>query len=535
MKKHLMLAIVAGWLTTAIAQRNVILIIADDLGTDYCGFYEDAADTARMPNIRSLLSRGIRFDNAWATPLCSPTRAGMLTGRYSFRHGVGAALAGPSYPQLDTAEITIPKLLKTLSTTPYATANIGKWHLNQRTPQNLNFPNAFGYDLYAGNFLGALPDYYEWEKITNGTAATVTRYATTETVDDAINWLDEQDGSQSFFLWMAFNAAHTPFHKPPDTLHSVPNLTGTTPHIMQNPKLYFKAMLEAMDTETGRLFDWLNDHNLMDQTDIIFIGDNGNTGRVSQIADTSHAKGTLYEYGVHVPFVIAGPSVVAPGRSSDALVNTHDLFATILELAGVDNWATAIPPDRPVDAQSLLPIIENQATEVRNWVFTEQFNPQTKPQDGKAMRNHGYKLIHFDDGHQELYHLTADPLEQTDLLPATLNEEAHDNYTYLCSEMEALTGLNICDPTISSVEIATGNTVRVFPNPTTGIVYIKCEPSPMPPTLLLISDMYGRLIARHNFPGTQTPIDLSEAPAGIYTIYTLYDTQVFTEKIRVVR
>ena len=84
------------------AQRNVILIIADDLGSDYCGFYENHVDTAKMPNIRRLLARGVRFRNAWSNPLCSPTRAGILTGRYSFRTGVGTAVGGTS-PVLDTA------------------------------------------------------------------------------------------------------------------------------------------------------------------------------------------------------------------------------------------------------------------------------------------------------------------------------------------------------------------------------------------------------------------------------------------------
>src|SRR6185436_880665 len=170
--------------------------------------------------------------------------------------------------------------------------------------------NKFGYDLYQGNFLGELPDYYNWTKLTNGVSSTVTTYATTETVSDAINWLDTLPANKPFFLWLAFNAPHTPFHKPPDSLHTVSGLTGIPFDIKQHPELYFKAMIEAMDKETGRLFKWLVANNKMDSTNIIFIGDNGNTKQVAQIADTSHTKGTLYEYGVHVPFIISGPSVV---------------------------------------------------------------------------------------------------------------------------------------------------------------------------------------------------------------------------------
>ena len=121
----------------SLAQQNVLLVIADDLGTDYCGFYEDAQDTAKMPNIRAMLSRGIRFQNAWASPLCSPTRAGIITGRYSFRTGVGTAIMGSTSADLDTTEISIARMLKYDAPVKYRTANIGKWHLNQLTNQKI--------------------------------------------------------------------------------------------------------------------------------------------------------------------------------------------------------------------------------------------------------------------------------------------------------------------------------------------------------------------------------------------------------------
>jgi len=298
--------------------------IADDLCTEYVCFYEDSKDTAIMPNIRSMLSKGVRFQNAWASPLCSPTRSGILTGRYPFRTGVGTVVTGAASADLDTAEITIAKLLRYNAPVQYATANIGKWHLNQQTNQKLIYPNKyFGYDLYSGNFLGELSDYYKWFKVTNGVGDTSTTYATTEYVNDAINWLDTLPSGKPFFLWLAFNAPHTPYHKPPDSLHTVPGLTGTTQHINQYPELYFKAMVEAMDKETGRLMQWLIAHNKMDSTNLIFIGDNGTAKRVAQIADTAHTKGTLYEYGVRVPFIVSGPSVVNPGETSEPRKKTH--------------------------------------------------------------------------------------------------------------------------------------------------------------------------------------------------------------------
>lgn len=522
MKKILFLLCLAGAvLPRAAAQQNILLLIADDLGTDYCGFSKDARDTARMPNIRSLLSRGVRFDNAWANPNCSPTRAGILTGRYSFRTGVGTAISGPTYAQLDTAEVTIGKLLKKAAPTPYATANIGKWHLNQQTQQSLNSPNYMGYDHYAGNFLGEITSYTNWKKVTNGTGpVTVTTYATTEAINDAIAWLDGLPASQPFFLWLGFNAPHTPFHKPPDALHTVPGLTGTQQHINQNPKLYFKAMTEAMDTETGRLLQWLSQTGRLDSTNIIFIGDNGNLKRVSQIADTSRGKGTLYEYGVKVPFVVSGPAVVAPGRATDALVSTHDLFATILEMAGLSQWPDFVPPGKPVDSQSFMPVLKNQSAGVRSWCFTEQFGPAPDPDDGKSIRNAAYKLLDFDDGRQEFYHLADDPLEQTDLLVSLpLSSDALANYTSLCNQLHALVGTDACQSTVSDTQPASPGEWTISPNPNTGLVTLLAPPSEdAPAEKPSIGDMYGKCVVFFQEKNGAWVADISAQPSGMYWV-----------------
>jgi arylsulfatase A-like enzyme len=452
------------------AQQNVVILIADDLGTDYCGFYEDAVDTANMPNIRALVDRGVRFANAWAAPTCSPTRAGILTGRHSFRTGVGMALSGADYPDLDTSEYAIPKLLRAPAPISYLSACVGKWHVNQRTPQKLNYPATFGYDLYAGNFLGELPDYFNWNKVTNGVSTTSTNYATTETIDDAIGWLGELPAEQPFFLWVAFNAPHTPLHAPPAALHTVPGLTGTQNHIRQNPKLYFKAMIEAMDTEAGRLLAWLRDHGRLDSTNVIFIGDNGNIGRVSQIADTTHTKGTVYEYGLHVPFAVAGPAVATPGRTSAALVSTVDLFATILELCGHTAWRDSIPASVPVDSRSIVPILGDKESSVRAWTFSEQFKPTPDASDGKAIRNAEYKLIRFDLGGEEFYNLASDRNEAANLLalgrPLSATEQS--NYESLCTAMNTLLGREACSSTVSAPYApASGGSdaVAVYPNP----------------------------------------------------------------------
>ncbi len=455
------------------AQRNTILIIADDLSPDYFGFYENSVDTVDVPNIRSLLAKGVRFTNFSSNPVCSSTRTTILTGRYSFRTGVGGIVGGiGGSNQIDTAEISIPKLLKKFNPN-IAKADIGKWHLKQAMPAiNLMSPQALGYDWFEGPFIGQLPSFTNWTKYTNGVASNVKTYAPTENVNNAVNWLKTQNQNKPFFLWLAFNAPHEPLHLPPAGLHTYTSLTGTTADINAQPKQYFKAMIQAMDHEIGRLFDSLQMMNKWDSTDIIFIGDNGNTSRTAQIADLTKAKGTVYEYGIHVPLIIAGPAVVSQGRVSKALVNTADLFATIVENFGYKNWQTQIPANKPVDSKSLQPILKNTTDSIRPWAFSEIFKLTTDSADGKGMRNRNYKLIKFDYGAQEFYDLVNDPLESKNLLNGTLSSTELYNYNYLCSEMTKLIGGNsICKSSLGIKQSIAKNGVKVYPNPANHIVY----------------------------------------------------------------
>ena len=440
------------------ANRNVMFIIADDMGTDYLGFYENHQDTVDVPNLRYLVNHGIRFSNASADPVCSATRATMITGRYAFRTGVGGIVGGiGGSGQLDTTEITIPKLLKTYNSNIKKTL-IGKWHLQQPTPVNLTAPNRMGFDHYEGLFTGTLtPNYNNWTKITNGVSSSCTNYATIEQANNMTGWL-RQNASAPFYACLAFNAPHDPIHLPPAGLHSYTTLSGTPADISNNPKSYYKAMIQSMDHELGRIFDSLRALNKFDSTDFIFIGDNGSIARVAQIADTSRAKGTVYEYGTHVPLIISGPSVVNPGRVSNALVNSTDIFATVLELYGYNNWQSQIPANKPVDSKSLMPIIRNEIDSIRPWSFTEIFKTTTDASDGKAIKNKNYKLIRFDDGREEFYHLAVDGDELNDLLSNTMNLNDSINYAYLCNQLTNLVGQGnncpspVSTPSISSLE-----------------------------------------------------------------------------------
>lgn len=505
--KHSLFFLFSLFVFSAFAQRNVVLIIADDLGMDYLGFYENHLDTVNAPNIRRLLDRGVRFTNAWAAPVCSPTRAGILTGRYSFRTGVGQAIGGDS-PELDTSEITIPKLLNRFSPNGIAKANIGKWHLQKLSPLNYTFPNKMGYDHYEGNFSGGLGSYTDWSKVKNGTVSKVTTYATTETVNNAISWVKAQN--KPFFLWLAFNAPHTPYHLPPSNLHAYKNLSGTQSDIATNPKSYFKAMTEALDTEIGRFIDTLKALNQWENTDIIFIGDNGNSPTVAQ--DAGGAKGTLDEGGIHVPFLISGPSVTRPGRTSDALVNVQDLFATILELFGYTQWQAQIPASKPVDSKSLLPLLKDQSGEVRSWAFSEMFSIPVQPEDGKTIRNKEYKLLALDDGTQRLFHLPSDPTESVNLLTGKMTVAAQSNYNALCAEMGNLLGsARYCQlATASATLLSEDRRPVMYPNPVTDYLNILNAPDG---AHARIFNSLGRLVFESAGP---PPFNISALPAGFY-------------------
>ncbi len=436
--------------------RNTLIILVDDYGVDASPLYPVAdpnnptssspnVNAQATPNLASLLNRGVRFTNAWANPSCSPTRATMFTGRYGFRTGVGMPIA-PTATQgmLDLNEFGLPRALDANPQLGYAHANVGKWHLSKQPDD----PNAAGWGFYSGSLIGLIdvnsPDsYYTWNKTVQGvTTPGHSIYATTDNVNDAITWVSEQDGQgKPWLLWLGLMAPHSPFQLPPNNLHDYDDLPNTAEDIAANPVPYFKAMVQAMDTELGRLLA----HVSLDETNVVFLGDNGTDARVVRPPfDATRAKGTLYEGGLRVPLIVAGPDVDAPNRVSPALVNTSDLYATVLELSGV-NVAATVPAGVALDSVSLVPVLRNAAGPRRSWAFAEQFNssgfgvPPTF-QTGKTIRNPRYKLIQLENGTAEFYDLVTDPYEKRNLLLSSLTQIEQAAYLGLSDKLTALLG-----------------------------------------------------------------------------------------------
>jgi arylsulfatase A-like enzyme len=451
--KHLLVLIIATQallLPATAQQRNILLIIADDFGTDSHSLYNSSPGAALppTPNINSLKTTGVRFLNAYAQPTCSPTRASILTGRQPFRHGVTTAVTAND-GQLMAAEFTLPRAFAANSSLGYSLAHLGKWHVT--VGQNIaNDPaNIGGWPYYAGCLTGSLVGgsggtgtYTAWTKTINGVTGTsngTTTYATTDVTNDALSWIGAR-GTNPWFAWVAYNAPHTPFHKPPNNLHTydttLPTTWATLPinTTTANQRTHHNAAVEAMDTEIGRLLSGMTPA-VRANTWIIFIGDNGTTNQIIQTPFSNlHSKDSLYEGGVRVPLLISGPGIVSPNRESTALVHAVDLYSTILEMAGINVTATQ-PAVKPIDSRSLMPLLQNQSEPARAAYSEESGAAIAAADSGRTVRIGDYKLIRFNDNSERLHLLTNDPDEQTNLLASTLTTPAQAAYAQLTAQL----------------------------------------------------------------------------------------------------
>ncbi|MEP6390253.1 MAG: YHYH protein [Halioglobus sp.] len=384
---------------SALSFPNILLIVSDDQGLDASSQYSLSLDTPTTPTLDTLATDGLVFDNVWATPACATTRAAMISGLHGVNNGVDS-LPG----LLDTSVTTIQSYLRNnAATSNVASAVVGKWHLAGGSNRDTNHPNSVGIDYYAGN-LGNIDNYFSWELTENGVTRQSQTYHSTAITNLAIDWIAEQ--SSTWFLWLAYSAPHTPLHLPPEDLHSR-ILSGDADDIANNPREYYLAAIEAMDTEIGRLLESLPAET-RDNTLVIFVGDNGTPQQVIDISafPRNHGKGTLYEGGLKVPLVISGAGIERENEREDALVHVVDLFPTIVETLG-----GAVSSG--LDGDSILPLLGNTPTITRTLNYAEYVSDSVS---GWAVRNDQYKLIEMADGVVELFDLSADPNESEDIL-----------------------------------------------------------------------------------------------------------------------
>jgi len=401
---------------------NILLVIADDLGLDSSAQYEVSAEHPVTPTLDRIATEGLVFENAWSNPTCSPTRAGILTGKYGTRTRVLAPT-----DVLSEDETSLQSFIHQHLPGKYVDAVIGKWHLAPQ-PGGQDHPSNLGVGHFAGILGGGVDDYEDWTLSSNGQRSNETEYVTSKLVDLAIDWKDEQE--KPWFLWLAFNAPHTPFHLPPTNLHDR-QLSGSESDIRTNPLPYYFAAIESMDTEIGRLLDSL-DEETRANTIVIFVGDNGTPGQVAQFPySRTRAKGSLYQGGVNVPMFISGPGITRINEREAALINTTDLFSTIAALAGVN-------VDTIHDSISFENLHSNEDEHERFFQYSEK---STDTGEVWTVSDGMYKLIESSTGEQEFYQLTVDPYEDIDMIETgTAPVDVVEDLQYLASQIRQETG-----------------------------------------------------------------------------------------------
>ncbi len=391
---------------------NILFIIADDLGKDAINGFSEGAIKPNTPNLDAIRNNGISFSNFWTNPTCTPTRASIITGKYGYRTGVKSV-----GDELSISENTLQNYIRTQTNNKYATAIVGKWHLSG-TNTTVN-PETFGIDYYAGLIRGAVNDYYQWPLTENGATSQNTEYITEVLTDLSIDWINEQ--SKPWFMWLAYNAPHTPFHAPPTNMHSQGNLPTYSNGL--DPIPYYMASIEAMDFQIGRLLDNIPEDE-RNNTVIIFIGDNGTPNQVAQSPySSSKAKNTLYKGGVNVPMFISGNSVSRSGTDNN-LINSTDLYATIAEITGTST-------NEINDSKSFKSLF-TASTSIRDYQYSELVDGAN---DEWTISNGTYKLIVNSLEIEELYNLANDPYENSNLLNGTLSTIEQNAKTELQIEL----------------------------------------------------------------------------------------------------
>jgi arylsulfatase A-like enzyme len=366
---------VAGSAATPPARPNILLIVGDDMGHADVGFH--GCKDIPTPHLDALAASGVRFTNGYVSgPYCSPTRAGLLTGRYQqrFGHEFNGGGEGGGLPVTET---TIANRLKAAG---YATALVGKWHLGAREDQH---PQKRGFDEFFG-FLGGAHSYIDKTGFLRGTKQIdEIDYATDAFGREAISFIEKHKTGAPWFLYLAFNAVHTPMHATDDRLKKFA-------HIVDTQRRTYAAMMSAMDDNIGRVRKAVAGAGQEQNTLVFFISDNGGPNMPGVTVNGSRneplrgSKRTTLEGGIRVPFVVSWPGKVKPSVY-DRMAIQLDLNVTALAAAGV-----AVKPEWKLDGVDLLPFLTGPKTGVPHDVLYWRFGDQM------AIRVGDHKLVRYD-------------------------------------------------------------------------------------------------------------------------------------------
>jgi arylsulfatase A-like enzyme len=402
----LLLLLYAMSATAADTPPNIVLIMTDDMGWSDLTSY--GASDISTPNIDSLARDGVRLTDFYSNGvLCSPTRAGLISGRYQQRYGLEIALpnvATANARGLNANGNTLPQLMKNAG---YATALVGKWHLGYLPEQS---PNAHGFDYFYGlksgyhdfythNAADGNPDLWE-----NDTPITESGYMTDLITERSLRFI-EQNASSPFFIDVAYNAPHWPY-QPPNMPSVAPgNARHMQPHDNTSTRADYIAMVEHMDAGVGQILAKLGELGLADNTLVIFTNDNGGEWLANNLP-LFNRKTTVWEGGIRVPTLLRWPGRIAAGTVSDQVGITMDLTASILAAAGAE-----VPAAAQLEGMNLLPILEGRAPQVERTLFWRSTSYSWQQ---RAVRSGNWKLV-VDGGNTFLFDLSTDISERNDL------------------------------------------------------------------------------------------------------------------------
>jgi arylsulfatase A-like enzyme len=404
MKLHLFLltAVLASTLhakDTPLSKPNIIYLLADDLGSRDVGWRNPAIKT---PHLDQLAKRGATLEQYYVQPVCSPTRAAFLTGRYPYRYGFQTGVVRPwAQYGLPLEERLLPQALKEAG---YQTAISGKWHLGHISADYL--PTKRGFDQQYGHYNGAL-DYFthvrdggfDWHR--NDKISRDEGYSTTLIGNEAARVIRERDKAKPLFLYVPFNGVHSPHQVPESYLEKYPDLKG-------NRRTY-AAMITALDDAVGKIVEALESEKLAENTLIVFSSDNGgpNPGKLSDNGSLRAGKGTIYEGGVRVAAFATWPARIKPGSAIQAPLHISDWYPTLLKLTGAPQEQKLA-----VDGRDILPVLTGSDAAAEREIILNA------TPTGGAIRSGDWKLVLAGKGGAELYNLSSDLSEKQDLAAA---------------------------------------------------------------------------------------------------------------------
>ena len=425
---------------SAADRPNILFILVDDLGWRDLGCY--GHEIHETPNIDKLASVGMRFTNGYAAcPICAPSRAAIMTGKFPSNTGFvdnyasqlnGQVLQRSKDRQfLKLEEVT---LAETFKAGGYQTGFLGKWHLNAGMEPRL--PTDQGFDVnVAGSFWGhPLKGYFSPYRMPNLEDGPKGEYLTDRLTSEAIQVMDDfSKQDKPWLLYMSYYTVHGPLHSKPEKTKKYAEKARRAEVKPKSPA--YAGMVESLDENVGRMLDWLDEKGLRKDTIVIFTSDNGGMVRATDNRPLRSYKGDIYEGGIRVPCIIDWPGVIRPGSVSETPVHGVDYYATLLAMTGLPQQ-----PEHHEDSVNLVPLLKGDTDFERGplvWHYPVGVPHIAHSKPGSVIRAGDWKYLRFyEDGREELYNL-KDDIGETNNLARSMPEKAAEMKAQLDAVLKA--------------------------------------------------------------------------------------------------